>query len=211
VPVIPMVNALRTWATDHPDAPALTVADETLTYAELDERTDQVARALAEFDITEGDYVTVALPNSVEFVVATIAILKLGAVVQPVSSRLPERERTAIVELAKSKLVIGASRESSPLHVPDISALRPRQANRPLPAEPVSQPWRATTSGGSSGRPKLITTAAPRVWTPPWLLAVGAMIESLSRPRGHSVLFSRQVVLPAAFGVLPLARKRQGR
>jgi bile acid-coenzyme A ligase len=99
VPVIPMVNALRTWATDHPDAPALTVADETLTYAELDERTDQVARALAEFDITEGDYVTVALPNSVEFVVATIAILKLGAVVQPVSSRLPERERTAIVEL----------------------------------------------------------------------------------------------------------------
>jgi acyl-CoA synthetase (AMP-forming)/AMP-acid ligase II len=147
VPVIPMVNALRTWATDHPDAPALTVADETLTYAELDERTDQVARALAEFDITEGDYVTVALPNSVEFVVATIAILKLGAVVQPVSSRLPERERTAIVELAKSKLVIGASRESSPLHVPDISALRPRQANRPI-ARGAGQPTLARDNVG---------------------------------------------------------------
>jgi bile acid-coenzyme A ligase len=156
VPVIPMVNALRTWATDHPDAPALTVADETLTYAELDERTDQVARALAEFDITEGDYVTVALPNSVEFVVVTIAILKLGAVVQPVSSRLPERERTAIVELAKSKLVIGASRESSPLHVPDISALRPHGHVKQIGHCPRSR------SANSGARQRRVAAAVDR-------------------------------------------------
>jgi bile acid-coenzyme A ligase len=160
VRVVPMVQAFRAWAAAYPDARALTVDEQTLSYAELDERTDEVARALAEMGVTEGDYVTVALPNSVGFVVSTIAILKLGAVVQPVSSRLPSRERDAIVGLAGSKLVIGAEGDGCVRHVPDISMLRPGDRARSLPAEPVSRPWRASTSGGSSGRPKLIVGTA---------------------------------------------------
>jgi bile acid-coenzyme A ligase len=158
-----MVEALRSWAAEHPGANALTVDDEVLTYAELDERTDQVARALAGLGVGEGDYVTIALPNSVEFVVSGVALLKLGAVVQPVSSRLPAPERDAIVELAGSKLVIGAEGDGSARYVPDVGALRPADPARPLPAAPVSRPWRATTSGGSTGRPKLIVGTAAAV------------------------------------------------
>jgi bile acid-coenzyme A ligase len=160
VHVVPMVQALRMWAASHPNAKSLTVDEQTLTYAELDQRSDEVARAFAELGVIAGDYVTIALPNSVEFVVSTVAILKLGAVVQPVSSRLPSPEREAIVELAGSKLVIGADGDGTARYVPDISSLWPREIARPLPTAPASRPWRATTSGGSSGRPKLIVGTA---------------------------------------------------
>jgi bile acid-coenzyme A ligase len=179
VPVISMVEALRSWARNHPDASALTVADETLSYAELDARTDAVARALAERGIGERDYVTVALPNSVEFVVATVAVMKLGAVVQPVSSRLPDSERKAIIDLAGSRLVVGAVGDGPEQYVPDFATLQPQDPYLPLPAAPVSQPWRATTSGGSTGRPKLIVgTASATVDTdrPDYLLPTEGVV-----------------------------------
>jgi bile acid-coenzyme A ligase len=177
--LIPMVQALRSWAAEHPDASALTVDDQTLTYAELDERTDRVARALAELGVAEGDYVTIALPNSADFVISAVALLKLGAVIQPVSSGLPAPEREAIVELAGSKLVIGADSDRSARYVPDIWSLHPADPARPLPDAPVSRPWRATTSGGSTGRPKLIVgTASPVVDLdkPDYLLPQGGVV-----------------------------------
>ena len=50
---------------------------------------------------------TIALPNGIEFLTATVACWKLGAIPQPVSSRLPKRELDAIVELANPKVIVG--------------------------------------------------------------------------------------------------------
>ena len=74
-----------------PDRPALTgwEADgsvRTVTRAELDRRTNRIARAWAAMGVDEGDYVTIALPNSVGFFEAAVAAWKLGAVPQPLSS-----------------------------------------------------------------------------------------------------------------------------
>ena len=57
-----------------------------MTRAELDRRTNRMARAWSELGVGEGDYVTIALPNSVGFFEAMIAAWKLGAVPQPLSS-----------------------------------------------------------------------------------------------------------------------------
>ena len=54
--------------------------------------------------VGHGDFVTVALPNSVDWFVAFVACWKLGAVPQPVSAKLPARELAEIVELAESKV-----------------------------------------------------------------------------------------------------------
>ena len=145
-----------------PDRPAITCGDETITRAELDRRTNQIARAYAELGVEVGSLVTIALPNGVAFFEAAIATWKLGAVPQPVSYRLPDRERQAIVELADSALVVGAD----PTVHPDRTVLPPGWTHDPtlsdaaLP-DAISPSWKAPTSGGSTGRPKLILAGNP--------------------------------------------------
>ena len=152
------VPALLNLAADRdPDAAAITCDTETVTRFELRERTNRMARAFAELGVRQGSFVTIALPNSVAFLEAAVATWKLGAVPQPVSHRLPDRERQAIVELADSALVVGADPEAHPTR----NVLAPGwQPERALSAddlpEVVSPSWKAPTSGGSTGRPKLI-------------------------------------------------------
>src|SRR5206468_6603453 len=61
---------LREVAREVGAKPALVLGDRTLTYRELDERTDRLAAALARRGVTQGDRVTLFMPNSLEFVVA---------------------------------------------------------------------------------------------------------------------------------------------
>jgi len=154
---VPIGQALSRLAAVGPDRPALTVGVETVTRAELDRLTNRLARAFAVEGVTQDDLVTIGLPNSVEFVAASIACWKLGAIPQPVSWRLPARELQAIVEVADSALVVGVDQAIVP-------GRRTWAAGRRAPGElddgplppVVSSSWKAPTSGGSTGRPKLI-------------------------------------------------------
>jgi bile acid-coenzyme A ligase len=78
-----------------------------VTRATLDRTTNRLARAYAALGVEEGDFVTIGLPNSIEFYEACIATWKLGATPQPVSWRLPEREREEIIKLANPAIVVG--------------------------------------------------------------------------------------------------------
>ncbi|MBZ1507661.1 AMP-binding protein, partial [Leuconostoc mesenteroides] len=82
-----------------PDQPAVTCQGLTLTRAELDRATNRLARAYAERGVGQGDYVTISLPNSIEWVQAVLATWKLGAVPQPLSPRLPDTEFAGILAL----------------------------------------------------------------------------------------------------------------
>ena len=72
-------------AEEDPQRPALSFQEQTLTRRELESRANQLARVFVEHGVTEGSFVTIALPNSVEFITAGIACWKLGAIPQPVS------------------------------------------------------------------------------------------------------------------------------
>src|SRR3954452_5805025 len=87
---------------------AVTCGGVNRTWVELDRRTNLLARGLQRHGAQLGSYVTIALPNSVAFVEACIACWKIGAVPQPVSSRLPALELHAIVELADPAVVLTA-------------------------------------------------------------------------------------------------------
>jgi bile acid-coenzyme A ligase len=158
---IPMVDAVRHWAVLAADDPALTVDEHTLTFHELDLITERAGHELLRLGVAVGDRVTLALPNSVDFIVAAIAILKVGASIAPVSHRLPLVERQAIIDLARPSLVIGADPAEHPgqrcVRQLDISA----GGDVPLLPTVVSDTWKVTTSGGTSGRPKLIVTTTP--------------------------------------------------
>ena len=151
-------------ASARPDAPAVTCAGATLSWAELDRSSNRLARAYEALGVGHADMVTLALPNSVDFVVAAVAVWKLGATPQPVSHRLPARERNAIVELADSALVVGVEpgalrdRVCVPIDFQPDSALSDAMLD-----DRVAPVWKAPTSGGSTGRPKLILSAEPGV------------------------------------------------
>ena len=160
----PYVRILRELAESDPDANAITCENDTVTRGELDKASNRLARAFEAAGVEQGDFVTLALPNSVAFFEALLACWKVGAVPQPVSHRLPQSERQAIVELANSKLIVGASAEEHPGRKCFPVGYRPDAtlSDEPL-EERVSPISKAVTSGGSTGRPKLILSGAPAV------------------------------------------------
>jgi bile acid-coenzyme A ligase len=153
-------------AAEAPERAAVVCGGETVTRAELERRSNRLARAYAERGVAPGALVTLALPNGVEFLVATLAVWKLGACPQPISARLPEAERRAIVELAKPALIVGvADGEYDFPSVPPGFAPAATLADGPLP-DVVPPHVRTMTSGGSTGRPKLIVDLTPGLVDP---------------------------------------------
>lgn len=175
--VISFIEQLHRLAADRPDRPAVTCGDEMVTYPQLIDRIDDLAHELRELGVGEGDMVTIALPNSVEWFVAFAAAWRLGATPQPVSSRLPQREIDAIVELANPRVVVGVPDGSVPgrasLPIGHRAPARPAGTELPIV---VSKEWKAPTSGGSTGRPKLIVSGDPAAMDPdvPSALTFGA-------------------------------------
>ncbi len=154
---------LSDLAAADPSRTAITCGEHSVTRAELETAADALARQLLEDGVQHGEMVTIALPNSVEWFVAAAATWRIGAIPQPVSHRLPARELAAIVELADPRVILGTDTDTfadricrpvgyvAPAPAPDAA---------PLP-DAISPAWKAPTSGGSTGRPKLIVAGQP--------------------------------------------------
>jgi len=155
-------EVLTDFAAEHPDWPAITDHQVTVTRRELDERTNRLARSYAEFGVTPGSFVSIAVPNSVEFLESAIATWKLGAIPQPLSPRLPARELDAIVALVEPSLLVGVEDGGATARRTIPARYQPPEdiSSEPLPRA-VSPYWKAPTSGGSTGRPKVIVAAQP--------------------------------------------------
>ena len=159
MPVLPIGRIPAFWATQQGDKPAITHEGRTVTWSEFDRATNRLARAYADLGVKEGDLVTIGLPNGIGFYEACFATWKLGATPQPISARLPLAEREMIVEVAAPSLVVGAAAGAhgsvkciDENFKPDASL-----SDAELP-EKTSRYWKAPTSGGSTGRPKIIVS-----------------------------------------------------
>ncbi|WP_330209752.1 non-ribosomal peptide synthetase [Pseudomonas sp. AM4(2022)] len=76
-------------ASQRPDAPALTFAGVTLTFAQLDERANRLAWMLRERGVGPQVRVGLALPRSLEMVIGLLAILKTGGAYVPLDPEYP--------------------------------------------------------------------------------------------------------------------------
>lgn len=159
--MISFVNRLRDLAAEAPDETVITCQSDSITRGQLMERGGDLAVHLQSLGVKQGDLVTNALPNSIDWFVTYVAIWLLGATPQPVSSRLPQRELEALIELANPPVVIGVAdgviqdRPTLP-----VGFRAPRADATGLP-DVISPAWKAPTSGGSTGRPKLIVSGDP--------------------------------------------------
>ncbi len=99
-------NWLAQRAQTCPDRAALVVEGRHLTYEELEAEATAAARRLAAHGVRRGATVTLELPVGGDYVVLLHALMKLGAIAQPLNTRLAPREREAELERAGPVLVV---------------------------------------------------------------------------------------------------------
>jgi long-chain acyl-CoA synthetase len=84
--------AFRDQVRHRPAAPLVTYFDRTLTAAELDRHSDALAAELEQHQIRRGDRVGLHMQNMPQFVIALLAIWKIGAILVPLNPMLRTRE-----------------------------------------------------------------------------------------------------------------------
>ena len=157
---IPIGTRMAEIARAKPNAPAITSQDVTRTWGELHKRTNRMARGLLAKGVKLGDFVTIALPNGNGFIETCYACWKIGATPQPVSSKLPANELVAIVELANPPIVVSDTPMQSPRPVVSARELYEASTDDSDLPEAIAPSLKAPTSGGSTGRPKLIVSGS---------------------------------------------------
>ncbi len=99
-------DLLSANANERPDSPALTLREETLTYAQLQRAADQFARSLSDLGVRKGDRVCTHLRKSFEEVIAAFAISRIGGVFVNVNHQLTLRQLRHVIENSQSRILI---------------------------------------------------------------------------------------------------------
>ena len=79
--------------------------DKSLSFKQLHEESDKVFYSLLSFGINQGDRVGIWAPNQHEWILAAIGILKVGAILVPINTRLKGEEAGYIFEKSSVKLL----------------------------------------------------------------------------------------------------------
>jgi len=103
---LPEMVAAQAAAT--PDATALVAGAEELSYAELDRRSNRLARYLASVGIGPDQLVGLCMERSPAMVVASLAILKAGGAYVPLDATLPADRLDFILRDAEPRVVVTA-------------------------------------------------------------------------------------------------------
>ena len=158
-------------ATRTPDAPAVRdgeAPESTLTYRQLLDAAAALSARLAAAGVAEGDRVGLALPRSVDEIVAIAAVLRIGAAYVGIDAGNPPAANTAVLDGAQARVVLGdpdrlealgaagtgrtlltvAPPAQSPAGAAPAGAVPP-----PAPADPDRIAYLAFTSG-TTGAPK---------------------------------------------------------
>jgi amino acid adenylation domain-containing protein/non-ribosomal peptide synthase protein (TIGR01720 family) len=154
-----------------PDAPAVVFNGNVLSYAELDRRANRLAHVLIRHGAGPERVVALALPRSVDIVVAQLAVVKSGAAYLPVDPAYPAERIAFMLEDSDPVLVLCLAELAPRLPVADgvavlilddaatVSTVESAPAGTPTDADRISplalaHPAYVIYTSGSTGRPK---------------------------------------------------------
>ena len=127
---------------------ALATAARTLTYRELDEDSNRLARLLLGQGVAKGDRVGIYLEKSIEAIVAVFGILKCGAAYVPVDPAAPARRAAYVLNDCRVRALITSGERGARL-APD----------------PAAAPWRTILAEGGASWSGLSAAAPPDAGT----------------------------------------------
>ncbi|MER5439724.1 amino acid adenylation domain-containing protein [Streptomyces sp. NPDC002790] len=152
---------LARLAREIPEAPAVDDGVRTLTFAELHQAVEAAASALRADGAGPGTTVAVALPRSVDTVVASLAVLRSGAAYMPVDVSYPVERIAYLLADAEPVIVVCEPDAAVAGLAPDSTVVRGPSWD--LDAVPDGPPFAGPRGGdaayliytsGSTGRPK---------------------------------------------------------
>ena len=167
-----IADGIRTFAAASPHAVAIIDGERTQTYAQLEARSNLVARALLSAGLRTGDAVAVLLGNRLEYCEVAAGIAKAGLVMVPLNPRMTEPEVEYIVGHSEATAMIlddalsGSARKgASPLtHVYSIDgstlgldyedALAGHDSSDPSVRINELDPFCIAYTSGTTGHPK---------------------------------------------------------
>lgn len=154
-----LVDMFEATAARHPDRPAVSDVEQTLTYRELSERSDALAAYLSERGVTNEDRVAVYRPRSAELFVALLGILKARAAYVAVDIRYPDKRRDLMIERSGAKAVVTAPGWAGRLAHLGVDVIEwnsePGSPSRPPGARPAPDNAACVLfTSGSTGIPK---------------------------------------------------------
>ncbi len=152
------------------DSPAISNAQRTWTYAELDRWTDAIAHRLTAAGVSVGDFVVVVASRCAEMLAAELALVKIGAVFVPVEAGNPAARVRFIVRDTAARAVVlcgeptiehwapTSSQWADGVHVETVSSATPfrdaiYQPIHGVPDDPTRLSYCIYTSG-TTGKPK---------------------------------------------------------
>jgi amino acid adenylation domain-containing protein len=107
-----MNHLLQHWiarqAESRPDARAIVFGSKSLTYAELEQRSNQLAHLLREGGCRKGDRVCILMPKSPEAILSMIGALKAGCMHVPLDSASPAARIARILESCETRWILAA-------------------------------------------------------------------------------------------------------
>ena len=161
--LIPIADVPRWYAERKPtDTIAVSHGTNAITWEQLERNANRRARAFAAKGVKPGDFVAIGLPNSNVFFETTFAVWKCGATPTSLTWRLPRGEAAAVLDILKPSLVVGGQADwNAPNSLP--ADFVPEGFPDDAVSNPVARYWKAMTSGGSTGRPKVILDHMPAV------------------------------------------------
>ncbi len=137
-----------------PDHTAVVFADHRLSFLELNRRVNRLANALFTLGVRKGDKVATLLPNSLELLESYWAIVKIGAVIVPLSQLL---RGTGLLSLLRDSDTSAVITNSS--FVKELDSIRPELHNVPTERyissgdAPGYQNYFALTAAASNDEP----------------------------------------------------------
>ncbi|TDU09258.1 non-ribosomal peptide synthetase DhbF [Bacillus subtilis] len=154
-----------------PDAIAVVYEDQALSYAELNERANRLARMLISEGVGPEQFVALALPRSLEMAVGLLAVLKAGAAYLPLDPDYPADRIAFMLKDAQPAFIMTNTKAAD--HIPPVenvpkivlddpelaeklntyAAENPKNKDRTQPLSPLNTAYVIYTSG-STGVPK---------------------------------------------------------
>ncbi|MEM1119369.1 MAG: amino acid adenylation domain-containing protein, partial [Bacteroidota bacterium] len=151
------------------DKVAIRFGGKQLTYQQLDQHANQLAHFLLTNKVAQGDTILLFLPRSPEFIICSLAAMKVGATFVPVPTNYPIGRVMGIMEDAQPRLVLTNSVLSKRFPLPIPALIELDQENIFIQQAPLSAPTilpslEATTylmyTSGSTGQPKGVMISA---------------------------------------------------
>ena len=162
------------WASVKPDTPAIidAASGEQVSWLELDQRSNQVARLLEHLGLGVGDHVSILMENNLEYLSIAWGVLRSGMYLTCINRYLTPYEAAYIVEDSTSQVLFASSELAQSQALPELipgcshrfrvgdtiqGFADAAEAITPMPTTPIADERAGDTmlySSGTTGRPK---------------------------------------------------------